>query len=1003
MSDDYLKKLKEIFNNAVDLPYLEQLEFLKNECGNDHKLFDDLCLMLQVANNTGQTIDSQEFQRDSSKDDNTRMISNDIQDDQTSPPDKQINHYKIIKQIGYGGMGTVYEAFDSKLERKVAIKFLTKTQNDDAVNRFLREARSAASLNHPNIVTIYEIGEYEHQAYIAMELLEGKALNEYIQDVQYSIEDAVKIIVQVCNGLAAAHEKKIIHRDIKPHNIFLTTSNTIRILDFGLAKLIDDNNLTQAGMRLGTVNYMSPEQGQGLSVDHRSDIFSTGIILYELITKLNPFAKKSIPATIYSIVHDEPLPLIHYNSKIPNNLQEIVSKAIYKSVSERYQNITELMLDLKKIYNDSQFSKISSPGSTAIDNVKTLAILYLRNIGNEKDEFISYGITEDLIINMSRISDVRTIPMRTIVQYKDSTAEINTLAQQIKTDIILDGSINRLEDKISVSVQMLDVATGNYLWAERWQEDIDNLPQIKTELMNGICKSLNISISTDVSNQLETTSSKNADAYEKLLKGRYLVEHRKNKADIELANSLFNEAIILEPKLFSAQIGLVEILLIQTKYKAVASELNKIYKQDLNNLDRIKALLLFVDLYYRTSKYELAIEKANTAIELAQECNDIQSEAACHGKLISIYQKTADYDHIFNHFEKVLEINHKLKDSEKIGEALKNMGITYARMGNYEQALNLYYEALSFAEKQENFTLQAACYSNIGNIHFFNNDLSSARVKYQDALEISEKIGDKAISARQKLNLALVFVRNSQYDDGVSMLQNAAEDFKVLGDNSNYAIALTNLSQVNLHLNKIEQSIDSANQALKIAEELNHPIPTINSLVQLGIAHFYMNEYRLAENHLTDALNTAEKNDLSRYVAQIKLLLARTYLKLKNYDSANSFAKSARNNAKELQDNFISSYSSAVLGLSAILNGRINIGLKQVKDAVAAYNTESDSEQVIELNYLLGDTLISHSNNETDILNGKQILKDILIKTRETNFTLMEIRIKESLEKTDSV
>ena len=998
MSEDYLHKLEDIYSRAVKIPQTKQLEFIKKECDGNIDLYEELRSMLFGGN---ETVDVDSALKGNSIISRIGSLPESNQVQSADPfLNKRIEHYLITKKIGAGGMGSVYKAVDNKLQRTIAIKFLmNQNQTHDLHERFLREARSAASLNHPHIVTIYEIGEFENQSYIAMEYIDGKPLDDFIQNVNYTIEDVVRIIIQVCDGLKSAHDRNLIHRDIKPQNILLTKNNQVRILDFGLAKLVDDDNLTQAGLRLGTVNYMSPEQGQGLDVDNRSDIFSTGILLYELLTKVNPFRKSSIPATIYSIVQDEPLPLVHYNPSIPEKLQEALNKSLKKSVDERYQDIGEFKKDLEELFNLSSISRVEAPVVTS--NEKTLAIMYLRNLGDQKDEFITYGITEDLIINMSRVNSIRTIPMRTIVKYKDSDDELNDIAVKVGADIILDGSIHRFEDSISVSIQLLDVSTGKYLWADRWQEEVGNLPKIKTALTKCICDALDINVETvDNTNFLEAPSE-DADAYEKYLQGKFTLEHRKDKADIVIAKNLYESALKLDPSLILAKVGIAEIMIINTSYDDAKSLLNEILtelKSSSSTSEKVRVLTLLSEVYLKSSDNENAIQYAEEAVSLAKQKNDLSGEATALGLLISIYQKKTDYSQIFNYFERVLEINHQLKDTEKIGEALKNMGITYARKGDYEQALNLYHEALSFAEKQENLTLQAACYSNIGNIHFFQNNLSDAKSKYQEALLISEKIGDKAVSARQKLNLGLVILRNSQYDDGIKLLNEAAEDFKNLGDKNNYAIALTNISQANLHENEIEASIKASTEALEIAQSMNHPIPETNSLMQIGFANFYIKKYEDALEVLTEALEIAEDNDLPRYTSQLNLILSRVYLKLADYKKSQRTAKAALATAKELNDNFISSYASAIIGYITIIEGRYNTGIKQIQDARANLKKDGGVEQDIEFQVLYAVALARYSKDEKEKLNGVLILKDLLRLSEEIKYKLMVKIINEHLQ-----
>ncbi|HTY58197.1 MAG TPA: serine/threonine-protein kinase, partial [Bacteroidota bacterium] len=261
-----------------------------------------------------------------------------------------ISHYKIIEKLGEGGMGIVYKAQDTKLDRPVALKFLPQHMTSDAVEkeRFVHEAKAASALNHPNITTIYEIDEVDGNMFIAMEYCEGRTLRQIVESEQLSVKSVLDIGIQVCEGLAMAHEKGIVHRDIKSDNIMLTARNQAKIMDFGLAKLKGASKLTRAGSTLGTASYMSPEQAQGEDIDRRSDLFSLGIVLYELLTGQLPFRGEHQSAIIYSIINEEPQPLARFNNRVSPRLEEIVSKALAKDRDERYQHADDLLADLRR-------------------------------------------------------------------------------------------------------------------------------------------------------------------------------------------------------------------------------------------------------------------------------------------------------------------------------------------------------------------------------------------------------------------------------------------------------------------------------------------------------------------------------------------------------------------------------------------------------------------------------------------------------------------------------
>ena len=272
---------------------------------------------------------------------------------------KTISHYKILEKLGKGGMGEVYLAEDTELDRKIALKFLPPQYDEDAEikTRFKREAKAAAALNHPNIITIYEVGEFEGKTYIAMEYVEGESLKECLSRQELSLEKSIEIAIEVCKGLSEAHQAGIVHRDIKPDNILINSKEQVKIADFGLAKVKGVSRLTKAESTLGTVSYMSPEQTRGEDVDQRSDIFSFGAVLYEMITARIPFEGDYEAAITYSILHEEPEPVERFKANVPNGLQTIIDKTLAKTPDERYQHTDEIIVDLKSLKTELKSGK----------------------------------------------------------------------------------------------------------------------------------------------------------------------------------------------------------------------------------------------------------------------------------------------------------------------------------------------------------------------------------------------------------------------------------------------------------------------------------------------------------------------------------------------------------------------------------------------------------------------------------------------------------------------
>jgi len=497
-------------------------------------------------------------------------------------------------------MGEVFLAEDTKLDRKVALKFLPKefTKDQNAKERFKREAKAAAALNHTNIVTIYEINEHEDQTYIAMEYVEGHTLKELITNHKLPITKVLDITTQICQGLSKAHEAGIVHRDIKPQNIIIDKEGRIKILDFGLAKIKGVAQLTKESSTIGTAHYMSPEQTLGKEVDHRTDIWSLGIILYEMLTGELPFKGDYEQAVIYSIINEEPKPVSDIRPDAPKEMEKIFNKTLAKEPSNRYQQTDELIEELKKIKTGTIPEKYISPKrkSTKTKNTvilgimliaaifiagyfifrgiksqkpldktinktqweNSVAVLPFRDFSPKKDqEYFCDGMTDAIIGKLSQLKQLKIISLTSVLQYKNQARNIKKIGQELGVETILEGSIQKEGNKIRVNAQLINVAGDSHLWQNTFDRELKSLFSIQDDISRSIVNALKIELLREEKKLLSTHHTRNMDAYHLYMQGRFFWRKRSEQG-FKKSIEFYNQALKVDPDYALAYAGLAD-------------------------------------------------------------------------------------------------------------------------------------------------------------------------------------------------------------------------------------------------------------------------------------------------------------------------------------------------------------------------------------------------------------------------------------------------------------
>jgi serine/threonine protein kinase/Tfp pilus assembly protein PilF len=516
-----------------------------------------------------------------------------------------ISHYRILNKLGAGGMGVVYQAEDVRLGRVVALKFLSEelSRDPEAIERFQREARAASALNHPHICTLYDVGEHAGRHFIAMELLEGRALHQHIAAGVRPIDEVLELAIGVADALAAAHARGIVHRDIKPANLFVTEHGQAKLLDFGLAKpptsapmasaAPTEEQLTSPGAVLGTLAYMSPEQVRGEPLDARSDLFSLGAVLYEMTTGRPAFSGRTPGMIEEAILNRRPVPASRLNPDSPPRLDEIIDKALEKDPRLRYQSASELRADLQRLKRDSGPLGVSREqlvdaaagesrrrtsliagiaaalvlligggiyfarfrAQPAIDSVAVLP--FVNGSGDSDHEYLSDGLTESLISRLSRLQSLRVSARSTVFRYKGTQMDPQRIGEDLRVRAVLSGRLLQRDGTLVVRTELMDVSTGAQLWGDEFIRRLDDIFALQEDLSKAISDGLRLRLSNEEQQQLTKRDTDNPEAQLAYFKGLYHW-HKRSPDGIRTSIAYFNRAIDADPGYALAYTGLAD-------------------------------------------------------------------------------------------------------------------------------------------------------------------------------------------------------------------------------------------------------------------------------------------------------------------------------------------------------------------------------------------------------------------------------------------------------------
>ena len=579
-------RITDIYHATIARPPEERASFLGEECHGDESLRKQVEAMVKSHERSGDFIESPAF-----------AVAPELLIDEPTGDliGQSIGHYRIESLLGVGGMGEVYLARDERLGRKVALKLLPEhlTADETQLSRFKTEARAASALNHPNILTVHEIGAEGNRQFIATEFIEGITLRALLARGRMNLHDALEIAVQVASALAAAHETGVVHRDIKPENIMLRPDGYAKVLDFGIAKLTEQQPAsdshevgtttvlqTRPGLVLGTAHYMSPEQTRGQKVDARSDIWSLGVVLYEMVGGIPPFSGETPSDCIASILTTEPPPLSGVLPDVPVKLQSIVQKALRKNRDERYQTIKEMLADLRNLKGELE-AEGSSPQTKAraepivskikrhkrgvlltlaaamlaaaalayhfyfaapapSPNEKSIAVLPFADLSQARDqEYFCDGIQEEILTRLSKIADLKVISRTSTQRFKSAPKNLPEIAKQLGVANILEGTVQKADDQVRVNVQLINAKNDSHLWAEKYDRKLTDIFAVESEIAEKIADTLQAKLSGAEQKALNARPTESTEAHQLYLRGRYVMEKR-TPADLNKAADYFN-------------------------------------------------------------------------------------------------------------------------------------------------------------------------------------------------------------------------------------------------------------------------------------------------------------------------------------------------------------------------------------------------------------------------------------------------------------------------------
>ena len=615
---------------------------------------------------------------------------------------RRLGTYEVDSLLGAGGMGEVYRARDTKLNRDVALKILPDAfaRDADRLARFRREAQAVAALNHPHIVTIFSIEEHDAVPFMTMELIEGSTLDQVVPDGGLSQTRFFDIAIALADALSAAHRKHIIHRDLKPANVMVTDDGHVKVLDFGLARAVDADAVrfgevtyleTKVGTIVGTMPYMSPEQIEARPLDHRTDLFSLGIMLYELATGERPFRGDSPAALMSSILKDHPKPVGERRSDLPGDLCRLIDRCLEKEPRDRIQTATEVLAELK-VYRRAWetgagwSARLGPPDSTSrpAERAASIAVLAFTDMSAAKDQdWFCDGIAEEILNALTPLKGLRVAARTSAFSFKGKGDDLRTIGEKLNVTTVLEGSVRRAGDRVRVTVQLSDVANGFQLWSERYDRELKDIFDVQDEIAKAIAERLRVTLASGKDDRLVEQATANIEAYQLYLKGRALVDRR--GASVPPGLDLLRTAVELDPGYSLAWAGIADALTVlaysgaargsESRSKAIAAARRSI---ELNP----KSATGHTALACATLLYENNRSMAKEEFERALELNPSYGMGRCWYANFYLNWARGDFEH------GIAEARRALDSDPLSAYVTMTLGVSLFTAGRLDEAID---------------------------------------------------------------------------------------------------------------------------------------------------------------------------------------------------------------------------------------------------------------------------------------------------------------------------